>query len=213
MMYDISEIYTDVVQGEGLHAGVPCSVLRFGRCNLWPDADKPSATCPWCDTEVLHRHSQYTFEHLVGTLQLLAEARPHHGLIITGGEPLMQLNTELLDTLAGIFPWIDIETNGTLPFNIAQPPNAFISCSPKSAKIALQRADWYKVLIPDKEFLLQKVLELARSQSAAVYLQPVETGGYSSDVTQQNIRKCIELCNKLGTVRLSLQIHKIIGVR
>jgi organic radical activating enzyme len=211
--YFISEIYGCVVQGEGLHAGYPCHVLRFSRCNLWEDSSKPSPTCPWCDTPNLHSVNEYSAERLKDTLSLMHDNHPHHGLIITGGEPMLQLDSDLLNDLSEIYPWVDIETNGTLPFNISKPPNVFISCSPKTGALLIEKVDWYKVLIPDKQHLLKKVLERALVEHAAVYLQPVETGGYEGVVTKENIQKCIALCSTLGHVRLSVQLHKIVGVR
>jgi organic radical activating enzyme len=142
----------------------------------------------------------------------MQSTRPHHGLILTGGEPLLQLDADLMGCLSDIFPWIDVETNGTLPLKTAKYDNVFISCSPKLPVIKV-RADWYKVLIPDKEHLLTEVMALAQQTNAIVYVQPVEVGGYHGPITQENIRKCIEICNRFGTVRLSIQLHKIIGVR
>jgi organic radical activating enzyme len=137
--------------------------------------------------------------------------RPKHGLILTGGEPLMQLDQPLLDALAQRFLWIDIETNGTLPFNLVKPPNVFISCSPKTSLIRVT-ADWYKVLIPHKRHLLEHVSMLAQVNNAPIYVQPVEIGGYHSALTQEHIATCIRLCTMRGYL-LSLQLHKIIGVR
>lgn len=211
MSYKISELYTDVIQGEGLHSGFPCSVLRFGTCNLWPDALKLSPTCPWCDTAVLHRYDQMDFDILMSSLDLLTTGKIKQGLIVTGGEPLMQLDQRLLDALASKFLWLDIETNGTLPFDLTKPSNAFISCSPKTSVLRVA-ADWYKVLIPHKENMLDRVREHALANNAPIYVQPVEIGGYNSAITKENIEMCIKLCTQFG-FRLSLQVHKIIGVR
>lgn len=210
--YDVSEIYTDVVQGEGYHAGLPCSVLRLGRCNLWPDALKPSVTCPWCDTAVLHRYEKREKAVIFDELRFVQSTRPHHGLILTGGEPLLQLDADLMCAVSDIFPWVDVETNGTVALKTAKYDNVFVSCSPKTATVKV-KADWFKVLIPDKESLLKEVMAAAQDTNAIVYVQPVEIGGYASKTTQENIRKCMEICNRFGTVRLSLQIHKIAGVR
>ncbi len=142
----------------------------------------------------------------------MQSGHPHHGLILTGGEPLLQLDAELMCAVSDIFPWVDVETNGTVALKTARYDNVFISCSPKLPVIKV-KADWYKVLIPDKEHLLKEVLELAQQTNAIVYVQPVEIGGYASAITQENMRKCIEICNRFGTVRLSIQAHKIVGVR
>ena len=211
--YDIAEIYGEVVQGEGFHAGHTCGVLRFGKCNLWPSKEKLSTTCPWCDTPNLHDHQPQSIHQVVSSMEMMHDDHPNHGLIITGGEPLLQLDAALLGILSDLFPWIDIETNGTLPLKCTKPENVFISCSPKANLLKIERVDWYKVLIPDKQHLLPIVLERASSERAAVYVQPVEIGGYSSEITQENIRKCLAICNQYGYVRLSIQMHKIIGVR
>uniref|UniRef100_A0A2C9KSR8 Radical SAM core domain-containing protein n=1 Tax=Biomphalaria glabrata TaxID=6526 RepID=A0A2C9KSR8_BIOGL len=135
---------------------------------------------------------------------------PFTGLIISGGEPLLQLDSDLLDQLSSFYEWIDIETNGTVPFTMSKPDNVFLSCSPKLATIKLTNADWYKVLIPDKQDLLRTVEHLAKP--TRIYVQPVEVGGYESAITQENIRKCLALCSARG-YRLSLQLHKVVGVR
>jgi 7-carboxy-7-deazaguanine synthase len=168
--------------------------------------------CPFCDTAVLHRYSKRERASLIDELRFMQSGHPHHGLILTGGEPLLQLDAELMCAVSDIFPWVDVETNGTVALKTARYDNVFISCSPKLPVIKV-KADWYKVLIPDKEHLLKEVLELAQQTNAIVYVQPVEIGGYASAITQENMRKCIEICNRFGTVRLSIQAHKIVGVR
>jgi len=186
--------------------------LRFAECNLWKDGSRPSAICPFCDTPQLHNATVRELEHIVSALTDLQEGCGRMGLVITGGEPLLQLDDALLSVLAPRFEWVDIETNGTVVANFALPANVLISCSPKTAQIVLTKVHQFKVLIPDKARLLSLVEELAERDSAAIFVQPTEVGGYDSIKTQANMRAALHHCFTRG-YRISAQLHKLLGVR
>lgn len=209
--YKVSEIFGGVVQGEGFHAGRPCSFLRFAGCNLWPNADVPSVTCPWCDTAQLHSGRDMGEDEIIKAIEYCTSIGAH-GLVISGGEPVQQLDEKLLYRLADRFQWVDIETNGTLKLTFELPDNVFVSCSPKTPLINVQVVHWFKVLVPDKLCALPAIETFRKNSGVPVYVQPVEIGGYESAVTKENIAKCVSLCNERG-YRLSLQLHKIIGIR
>lgn len=206
--------------------------IRFSRCNLWADPLEKSKVCPFCDTPQLHNATEMTAEQILHDLQALrstdvvSRGYNHCGLVISGGEPLLQLDHDLLRRLAPLFPWIDVETNGTVTpkFSLMHEgfQNVFISCSPKT-KIIPDWADWYKLLIPDKEHLLQNVLDVVASRMleslsfrprvpTRIYLQAVEAGGIDSPQTKQSIDRAVALCLRHG-IPLSFQSHKLLGLK
>ncbi len=205
--YSVSEIFGPTIQGEGFNAGRPCVFLRFAGCNLWGDPGKPSPTCPWCDTPQLHSHRKTSGEDIVNSLHALA--KEGSGLVITGGEPLLQLDDVLLRALSSIFPWVDIETNGTVrPKFDTVPRNVKISLSPKTEKIVIPFPDQVKVLIPDNE----RLLPLVDKFGPVVFLQPIEPlGGTDTEEYRDNVRRCVDLAIQRG-YRLSLQLHKLVGL-
>jgi organic radical activating enzyme len=148
-------------------------------------------------------------------------AHPHDtnkiGLVISGGEPLLQLDEDMLTALSPLFDFIDIETNGTVrpKFDVlAWSMRTFISCSPKTGDIVLSvnDVDWYKLLVPAKEHLLPIIEERAALTDATIYLQPVEVGGPHSDISKHNLERTIALSLSTGHP-VGLQLHKYIGVR
>lgn len=228
--YQVSEIFHNTVQGEGQHTGFPCDFLRFSKCQLWPSPDKPSATCPWCDTAQLHQGTMMSGEEILSALKAVP-AFGEKGLVISGGEPFLQLTEDLLwHILVELrYRWIDIETNGAaepLPGVIDLINGArrtvFVSCSPKTKFIVPSLpVSQYKVLIPAKSHLLETVEEHRRQYCfimtkpeapPPIYLQPVEVGGVGSPETKANIESAVAMCSS-GRYRLSLQTHKLINVR
>ena len=224
--YRISELLGPTIQGEGRNAGRPCFFIRLSGCNLWPDESKPSFTCPWCDTPQLHRSVELTAKEVRTALSVLASNAGvavkdlgKFGLVITGGEPLLQLDNEFLWEVSHPFSWVDIETNGTVApkfdFTVFRREEGFninISCSPKTHVLKV-RADWYKVLIPAKKGLLEYVL--AHDPGAVIYLQPVEDRSADPSErekrTKENLQAAVDLSLREG-YRLSVQLHKILSL-
>ena len=131
MKYKIREIFYSL-QGEGCNTGLPVVFVRFSGCNL---------RCPWCDTD-FSTYTEYTAEQIVNSaIQLNAKARY---VILTGGEPSLQVDDELINALHNAGYKIAIETNGTRPL----PEKIdWITCSPKEgSKLYLQQADEVKVV-------------------------------------------------------------------
>jgi len=217
--YMVSEIFSSI-QGEGLHAGWPCVFLRLQGCNLWPDPEVLSPVCPYCDTKQLHDGRLKSLEEVV--YQVMAERHSigrlrnseDVGLVITGGEPLLQLDDQLIWELADFFSWIDIETNGTVEpmFNRELLRGfGYVSCSPKTPTIRLE-PDWFKVLIPAHYDLLDLIEN--QYQNIPVYVQPVDPpyeDDDTEDVYESNVEKCIQLVRERG-YRLSVQLHKILDL-
>ncbi len=126
--YTVNEIFYSL-QGEGYYTGTPAVFLRFSGCNR---------QCAFCDTD-----------HHSGTVMTAAQiveacaAFPAHHLVCTGGEPLLQLDDTLLRALKAKGFYVQIETNGTLP---APTGVDWVTCSPKDAPWAIDRADELKVV-------------------------------------------------------------------
>lgn len=188
--YRVNEIFYSL-QGEGAFAGTPAVFLRLSGCNL---------KCGFCDTD-----------HSVGrsmTLdEILAEVNcfPSRHIIITGGEPSLQLDSAMVDALHAVGFTVHVETNGT---RLLPPGIDWITCSPKDAavsdpeeaRVVLDRIDELKIVYTgqDVESQADRLPEAAR-----YYLQPC---------SGQNIEEVTDYV--LGHPRwsLSLQIHKIINI-
>ena len=220
--YQVKSLFGPTLQGEGLHAGMPCLFLRLAGCNAWDGRPEKRATsaCPYCDTDFLGGEPLDAAAISERLAALVPESGPGPGrsgrgstgtlgLVLTGGEPLLQADGELLATLGAAFRWVDIETNGTRPCPV-RPANVFISCSPKriAGQEVVVEADWCKVLIPDQESFLERAL----ASGKPVFLQPTcPDQGPSGELYQRHLERCLALCYRHGC-RLSLQIHKYIGI-
>ena len=221
--YKVSEIVGPTIQGEGFHSGYPCALLRFSGCNLWDDKDSPSPVCPFCDTESMHSFTEMTSEDIINHVKRVMPKVG--GLIITGGEPLLQLDERLLLDLLNVADWIDIETNGSVDpmFDVDHPLihnnykqgdyPVFFSVSPKTLNslsgLMVRRASWIKILIPDKEYLLQGLKDLCPVRtSKEVYLQPVmPKGGSQCAEYKKALQICLKLSWETGSP-ISLQTHR-----
>lgn len=188
-MYRVNEIFYSL-QGEGYFTGTPAVFLRFSGCNL---------KCGFCDT----RHEEHTEMNAGEILHKLSEYPSRH-LIITGGEPSLQLDQLLVDMLhdAGFF--IQVETNGTHPL-----PEGidWVTCSPKGDnEVRLKHIDELKVV-----YLGQDVEAVAGKINAMHYfLQPCSAPVYP---TGSNRAETIEYILAHPHWRLSLQTHKLLDIR
>lgn len=188
-MYRINEIFYSL-QGEGYFTGTAAVFLRFSGCNL---------KCDFCDTE----HGDYT-EMNASQLLAAVSKHPSRHLIITGGEPSLQLDCNLVDLLhdAGFF--IQVETNGTheLPEEVD-----WVTCSPKGDhEVKLRHVDELKVV-----YLGQNVESIADKINAFhYYLQPCSSSRYPDG---SNLNETIEYILSHPHWRLSLQTHKMINIQ
>lgn len=195
----IREVFRSI-QGEGPDAGEPAVFVRLAGCNL---------CCPWCDTDYTSQRAVYWPEELVGMID-----QQGSGLVVlTGGEPFRQ-NIGVL--LAGLVNRrrVQIETNGSLslPGSIW---GASLVCSPKTVKLGAgvaERVDALKyigragMLDPDDGL----PIGLARVPGAPVFLQPMDEGCEANN--RANTEAVVESCLKHG-YRLSIQLHKLVGMR
>src|SRR5262249_23169542 len=153
-MYSVKEIFY-TLQGEGANAGTPAVFCRFAGCNLWSgrEADRAAATCDFCDTDFVGTDGEGggKFEDADALAQAVAAAWPAHApehrfVVCTGGEPLLQLDSGVIEALHARGFRIAVETNGTLP---APTGLDWVCVSPKAGTaLAIDRGDELKLVYP-----------------------------------------------------------------
>ena len=211
MSYQIKEIFY-TLQGEGSNAGRPAVFCRFAGCNLWSgrEQDRATAVCRFCDTDFVGTDGTLggkfkNADALADQIQAQWPAgdRAHRFVVMTGGEPLLQVDGALIAALHALGFQIAVETNST----IAAPPGIdWICVSPKAGAPWIQRAGHeLKLVWPQPAFDLD---ELEAAAFTHRYLQPMD-----NPERQRNTEACIQLCLERPAWRLSLQTHKITGIR
>lgn len=210
MSYSVKEIFY-TLQGEGQNTGRAAIFCRFSGCNLWSgrSVDRANAICQFCDTDFVGVDGDGggRFETARDLATAIAQKWPtqHRGerfVVCTGGEPLLQLDSGLIETLHSEGFRIAIETNGTLPV-----PDGvdWVCVSPKAGtKIVVHKGNELKVVFPQATD--PKVYEHLEFEH--FYVQPMD-----GPVQAQNIEASIGFCLANPKWRLSLQTHKILGVR
>ena len=209
-MYSVKEIFP-TLQGEGCNSGSTAVFCRFSGCNLWSgrEQDRATAACDFCDTDFVGTDGTGGGKFAVADAlaDAIVDAWPagstHRLVVFTGGEPLLQLDAPLIDAVHARGFRIAVETNGT----IEPPPGIDWLCvSPKSdAPLAVERGDELKLVFPQAKAPPERFESLAFEN---FLLQPMD--GPSRD---ENTRKAIEYCLAHPRWRLSIQAHKMIGIR
>jgi 7-carboxy-7-deazaguanine synthase (Cx14CxxC type) len=207
-MYAVKEIlYT--LQGEGANAGRAAVFCRFAGCNLWSgrEEDRGEAECRFCDTDFVGTDGEGggRFEAADDLAEACASVAGDAGpglIVLTGGEPMLQVDEALIEALHARSFTIAIETNGTLPV----PPSIdWICVSPKAGtELRQRRGDELKLVYP------QESLDPAAFEGldfAHRFLQPMD--GAELD---RNTALSIAYCKAHPAWRLSLQTHKLIGI-
>ena len=188
MKYRINEIFYSI-QGEGYHTGTPAVFIRFAGCNQ---------QCPFCDTA----HEKVNFE--LSEADLLVHIARYFSpiVILTGGEPALQITSELIAALHLQSRKIHVETNGTLPL-----PEGidWITLSPKNRNIHVTKAHELKLVYDDDIEMIAFCRRIITADH--YYLQPK----WTNDATT-NTHKVIEYIKQNPIWRLSLQTHKLIGI-
>ena len=208
-MYSVKEIFYSL-QGEGAHAGRPAVFLRFAGCNLWNglEKDRQSAICTFCDTDFVGVDGMGGGK-FVGAAEL-ADAvagqwggQPGPFVVCTGGEPLLQLDTPLVKALHERGFEIALETNGTL-----MPPDGidWICVSPKAgAPLRLTYGDELKLVYPQRH---AHPSEFENLRFTYFFLQPMD-----NPQLEANTQAALNYCLANPRWRLSLQHHKMLGIR
>lgn len=209
MSYAVKEIYY-TIQGEGAQTGRPAVFCRFAGCNLWSgrEEDRASAVCQFCDTDFVGIDGPgggrfATAEQLADAIaQTWTGERTSQLVVCTGGEPLLQLDSPLIDALHQREFAIAIETNGTVPV----PPGIdWVCVSPKAnAPLVVETGDELKLVYPQEGAAPERFAGLGFRH---FFLQPMD-----GPDQQRNIRLAIAYCLRHPQWRLSLQTHKLIGI-
>jgi 7-carboxy-7-deazaguanine synthase (Cx14CxxC type) len=213
MTYSVKEIYY-TLQGEGAQTGRPAVFLRFAGCNLWSGREEHRATavCRFCDTEFVGTDGSRggKFESATGLAQAVAEAWPQQlsgknpYVVCTGGEPLLQLDTAVLDALHASGFEVGVETNGTI-----EAPSGidWLCVSPKAnAELRQRSGHELKLVFPQEE----KSAQPEHFEDLAFehfFLQPLH-----DENLRAHTRSSIDYCLANPQWKLSLQTHKIIGI-
>jgi organic radical activating enzyme len=181
-MKKINEIFYSL-QGEGFYTGTAAIFIRFSGCNL---------KCDFCDT--LHESGEFLSDEEI--LQKISHFESKH-IVLTGGEPSLWIDEEFVGKLKSIGYYVQIETNGTHPI----PQNVdWITCSPKDAPLAINKANELKVVFTSQSF----VEKFTNFNSQHRFLQPLSCG---------NTAEVVDYILKHPQWRMSLQTHKLINIQ
>lgn len=210
MSYAVKEIFL-TLQGEGAHAGRAAVFCRFAGCNLWSgrEEDRAEAACQFCDTDFVGLDGTLggryaTAAALADTIAAQWSGGEHNRyVVLTGGEPLLQVDTALIEALHARGFAIAVETNGT----IAAPPGLdWICVSPKGgAELAIRAGHELKLVYPQPDAPPENFAGLAFERFS---LQPMD-GPDIARATEQTVAYCLAH----PQWRLSLQTHKTLGIR
>ena len=204
-MYRVNDLFY-TLQGEGTHTGRPAVFLRFAGCNLWTgrEADRATAACRFCDTDFADVKTTYTdAARLADAVAALWPDSGRRMVVITGGEPTLQLDKHLLLLLRARGFFIALETNGTrrVPDGVD-----WVCVSPKAGTYIRQRhADELKLVYPQPHLDPDVATELVTARSQR--LQPMDGPNYEA-----NLAAAVDYCLTHPAWSLSLQTHKVIGI-
>ncbi|MDX2224907.1 MAG: 7-carboxy-7-deazaguanine synthase [Rhodospirillaceae bacterium] len=209
MTYAVKEIF-ETLQGEGANAGRPAVFCRFSGCNLWSgrEADRADAACRFCDTDFVGTDGQGggRFAEAGALADAVAAAwvgpAESRFVVLTGGEPLLQVDDALLDALHARGFKVAVETNGTQPVPAGID---WICVSPKArADLVVHRGHELKLVYPqdDGEPSRYDGLDFAHR-----FLQPMD--GPARD---HHTARVVDFCLSHPAWRLSVQAHKVLGI-
>ena len=210
MSYAVKEIFL-TLQGEGAHAGRAAVFCRFAGCNLWSgrEQDRSNAICQFCDTDFVGTDGTLggryaSADELADTIAAQWTGKDaNRYVVLTGGEPMLQLDGPLVDGLHARGFAIGVETNGTI-----LPPKGldWICVSPKAgADLIVRQGHELKLVFPQERAMPEEFADLSFERFS---LQPMD----GPDVIE-NTARAVEYCLKHPQWRLSLQTHKTLGIR
>ncbi|MEE2699162.1 MAG: 7-carboxy-7-deazaguanine synthase [Pseudomonadota bacterium] len=213
MTYTVKEIY-HTLQGEGMNVGRLAVFCRFAGCNLWSgiEKDRHDSNCNFCDTDFVGFNGPGggRFETPTDLTQAIKSCWPGGNenpfVVCTGGEPLLQVDGDLIDALHDEGFEVAVETNGTQPAPVGKTGGFdWICVSPKAGcPIDLKTGDELKVVFPQDGINLR---ELETLTFRNYLIQPMD-----GENLHQNTKLAIEYCHKHPIWRLSIQTHKILGI-
>ncbi len=208
MGYSVKEMFF-TLQGEGANAGRPAVFCRFAGCNLWNgrEQDRHDAVCTFCDTDFVGTDGVGGGKFDAAALaeqaaSLWPTATGKRLVVLTGGEPALQLDGALVDALHAVGFEIAIETNGTLPLPAGID---WICVSPKAAsELVITSGDELKLVFPQPDAPPERFVSLAFTHHL---LQPMD-----GLLRKQHTEQAVAYCLSHPEWRLSLQTHKVLGI-
>ena len=210
MSYAVKEIFL-TLQGEGAHAGRTAVFCRFSGCNLWSgrEQDRAEAVCKFCDTDFVGTDGTLggryaTADELADAVDAQWRGPPDHRYtVLTGGEPLLQVDAALIDALHARGFEIAVETNGTVEIPAGLD---WVCVSPKArAELVVNEGNELKLVYPQLENAPEDFADLAFERFS---LQPMD----GPDIAQST-QAAIAYCLQHPQWRLSVQTHKSLGIR
>lgn len=213
MGYSVKEIFY-TLQGEGANAGRPAVFCRFAGCNLWSghEADRAEAICQFCDTDFVGVDGAgggkfESADELASTLRrhwpVVSQGPQRPLVVLTGGEPLLQVDAQLVDAIQAQGFEVALETNGT---RLAEGVIDWICVSPKvGAELKLISGNELKFVFPQQGSGPEDFADLDFDH---FYLQPMD----GPDLVR-NTELATQYCLEHPQWRLSFQTHKLIGIR
>jgi 7-carboxy-7-deazaguanine synthase (Cx14CxxC type) len=208
--YAVKEIFL-TLQGEGAHAGRASVFCRFSGCNLWTgrEQDREQATCRFCDTDFVGMDGtlggRYADAAELASTIAAQWVGPdaHRYVVLTGGEPLLQVDPALVEALHGHGFEIGLETNGTI-----LPPDGidWVCVSPKAgAEMVVRHGHELKLVYPQPQAMPEN---FAGMRFERYSLQPMD-----GPDALQNTAQAVDYCLRHPQWRLSVQTHKTLGIR
>lgn len=208
MTYSVKEMYL-TVQGEGAQTGLPAVFLRFAGCNLWSglEKDRATAVCKFCDTDFIGTNGPNgakfkTANELVKAVESHWPETGQRWVVCTGGEPLLQLDADLIDAFHAADFKVAVETNGTIK---APDGLDWICVSPKAdAKLVQRSGHELKLVYPQAENTPE---DFTRLNFDVFSLQPLDDKNKAA-----HEKAAFDYCLANPKWRLSVQTHKYLGV-
>ncbi|APG63437.1 7-carboxy-7-deazaguanine synthase [Sphingorhabdus lutea] len=214
MSYAVKEIFL-TLQGEGAHAGRRAVFLRFAGCNLWSglEKDRASAICQFCDTDFIgmdgENGGRYHADALADKVAALWGENPaHRYVVLTGGEPMLQIDDALTHALHERGFTITMESNGTIA---AHPAIDWVCISPKyGSDVVQQSGNELKLVWPQIGTNWQGMENWAFDH---FLIQPMDDAAGNKDKVAANLAAAIEFVQQHPKWRLSMQTHKFLGLQ
>ena len=211
MTYAVKEIFL-TLQGEGVHAGRRAVFLRFAGCNLWTgrEEDRATAICQFCDTDFVGMDGENGGRYDAGALAakvaaLWGDGTDSRYVVITGGEPMLQVDDLIVDSLHAQGFQIAIESNGTIAVH---PGIDWVCISPKAGSDVIQHSgDELKLVWPQ---LASDIESMESWQFENFLVQPMDAG--DAVLNEVNVAAATRFVMERPKWRLSLQNHKILGL-
>jgi 7-carboxy-7-deazaguanine synthase (Cx14CxxC type) len=220
MTYSVKEIFY-TLQGEGTHAGRPAVFCRFAGCNLWTgrEADRASAVCQFCDTDFVGTDGLGggKFDSAVALADRIASfwpdtaagAQGQRFVVMTGGEPLLQVDADLIEALHARGFELAVETNGTM----AAPAGLdWVCVSPKAGSTLVQTSGQeLKVVVPQAGFSEADLLAFERMDFGQLRVQAMDSAQPMD--RKKAMEWAVQWCLDHPRWLLSVQTHKTLGIR